>query len=448
MLSRNHPDRIQITFDDRRLVANAGLLLPATLARHLGLPELVQQRLDLGDAPGRANAGDKMMTLVASALAGGDCIDDADVLRTGGTACTLGGTVKAPSTLGTFLRSFRWGHVRQLDRVSRELLARAWQAGAGPGDGPLTIDLDSTICETYGLAKEGARHHGYTGKRGYHPLLAIAAGTGDVLMSRLREGRANTARGAAHFLRETVSRVRRAGASGQLTARADSGFYAHALVAACREMDVRFSITIRQHKKPAEPDRGDSRCRLDAGPLLDGRRRRCGADHLHPLRTEPGAAPVRLIVRRVKPTPGSQLALFATYSYHGFITDPGRRDPGTGGRPPPPRRDRERHSRPQVRRRSEPHAVRPLRRQRRLAGGTGDGPQPGPLDGADRSGRADRDHQDPSATVLLPGRTAHPLGTPPHPASATALALGNPVQSRPGTAASDSTPSLTAPVRN
>ena len=153
MLPRNHPDRIQITFDDRRLVANAGLLLPATLARHLGLPELVQQRLDLGDAPGRANTGDKMMTLVASALAGGDCIDDADVLRTGGTACTLGGTVKAPSTLGTFLRSFRWGHVRQLDRVSRELLARAWAAGAGPGDAPFTIDLDSTICETYGLAR-------------------------------------------------------------------------------------------------------------------------------------------------------------------------------------------------------------------------------------------------------------------------------------------------------
>ena len=117
MLPRNHPDRIQITFDDRRLVANAGLLLPATLARHLGLPELVRQRLDLGDAPGRANTSDKMMTLVASALAGGDCIDDADVLRTGGTASTLGGTVKAPSTLGTFLRSFRWGHVRQLDRV-------------------------------------------------------------------------------------------------------------------------------------------------------------------------------------------------------------------------------------------------------------------------------------------------------------------------------------------
>ena len=190
MLPRKHPDRIRIVFDDHRLVANAGLILLATLALRLGLPELVRQRLDLGNAPGRANTGDKMMTLVASALAGGDCIDDADVLRTGGTARALGGTVKAPSTLGTFLRSFRWGHVRQLDRVSRELLARAWAAGAGPSDAPFTIDLDSTICETYGLAKEGARHHGYTGKRGYHPLLAVAAGTGDVLMSRLREGRA------------------------------------------------------------------------------------------------------------------------------------------------------------------------------------------------------------------------------------------------------------------
>ena len=131
MLPRNHPDRIRIVFDDHRLVANAGLLLPATLAQHLGLGELVDHHLNLGSAPGRANAGDKMMTLVASALAGGDCIDDADALRAGGTAGVLDCRVKAPSTLGTFLRSFRWGHVRQLDRVSRELLARAWAAGAG-----------------------------------------------------------------------------------------------------------------------------------------------------------------------------------------------------------------------------------------------------------------------------------------------------------------------------
>ena len=283
MLPRSHPDGIHIAFDDHRLVNNAGLILPDTLAQHLGLPQLVQECLDLGDAPGRANTGDKMLTLVASALAGGDCIDDADVLRTGGTASALGCVVKAPSTLGIFLRSFRWGHVRQLDRVSRELLARAWAAGVGPGDGPLTIDLDFTICETYGLAKEGARHHGYTGQRGYHPLLAVAAGTGDVLMSRLREGRANTARGAAHFLRETVGRVRYGGARGQLTVRADRGFYAHALVAVCRAMHVRYSITIRQHAEPAEYHRGDTRGGLDADSLLDGRRRRRGGDHLHPL---------------------------------------------------------------------------------------------------------------------------------------------------------------------
>ena len=118
--------------------------------------------------------------------------------------------------------------------MSRELLARAWAAGAGPGDGPLTIDLDSTLCETYGRCKEGARRHGYTGQRGYHPILAVAAGTGDVLMARRREGRANTARGAAHFLRETVGRVRHAGATGPLIMRADRGFYTHAIVAACR----------------------------------------------------------------------------------------------------------------------------------------------------------------------------------------------------------------------
>ena len=96
------------------------------------------------------------MTLVASALADGDCIDDADALRSGITGRVLGCVVKAPSTLGTLPRSFRWDHARQL---GRQVLARAWSAGAGPGDGPLTIDIDSTICETYGLAKEGTRRH-------------------------------------------------------------------------------------------------------------------------------------------------------------------------------------------------------------------------------------------------------------------------------------------------
>jgi hypothetical protein len=321
MRSSHSLDRLDTAFDDDRLVADAGLLLPATLAHHLGLRELVEEHLDLGQAPGRANVGDKLLTLVASALAGGDCIDDADALRAGGTERVLGHVVKASSTLGTFLRSFRWGHVRQLDRVSRHLLGRAWAAGAGPGAAPFTIDLDSTICETYGLAKEGALHHGYTGVRGYHPLLAVAAGTGDILMARLREGRANTVRGAAHFLAETVGRVRSAGATGGLTMRADSGFYAAEVVAVCRRLDVRFSITLRMH--------GNMRARIEAIPeaawtpipyWIAG-----GADVAEigytPFADRKDAKPVRLIVRRVRPTPGSQLALFTLYDYHAFITD-------------------------------------------------------------------------------------------------------------------------------
>ena len=446
MLARNHPDRIRIAFDDHRLVANAGLLLPVTLAQHLGLREVVDSHVDLGDAPGRANPGDKLLTLVASALAGGDFIDDADVLRTGGTAGAIGCVVKAPSTLGTFLRSFRWGHVRQLDRVSRELLSRAWAAGAGPGEGPLTIDLDSTMCETYGLAKEGARHHGYTGQRGYHPLLAIAAGTGDVLMSRLREGRANTVRGAAHFLRETVGRVRHAGARGQLTVRADSGFYAHALVVVCREMDVRFSITIRQHARLRELIEAIPEEDWTPVPYWMDRGADVAETTYTPFQGEPEAAPVRLIVRRVKPTPGSQLALFASYSYHGFITD---RD----GETLELEADHRRHAEIENAIRDLKHGVglNHLPSGRFPANGAWLAVQVLAHNLARWTARIGLDEgvvttKTLPAALLLPGRTAHPLGPPPHFASATGLALGNPVHSRAGSIASPAIACLTAPT--
>ena len=151
--------------------------------------------------------------------------------------------------------------------------------------------------------------------------MAIATGTGDVLMARLRKGRANTARGAAHFLRETVGRVRHAGATGPLTLRADSGFYTHAIVAACHKMDVRFSIAIRQHQSvrniiEAIPEE-------DWTPIpywIEGAADVAETEYT-PFGSELDAAPVRLIVRRVKPTPGSQLALFTNYSYHAFVTD-------------------------------------------------------------------------------------------------------------------------------
>lgn len=310
-------DRLDVTFDDERLVANAGLVLPATLAQHLGLRELFDEHVDLGDAAGRANVGHKAMTLVHSALAGGDSIDDADVLRSGDTGAVLGHGVLAPSTLGTFLRSFSWGHARQLDKVAGELLGRAWAAGAGPGSTPVTIDVDSTICETYGLAKQGGVF-GHTKVRGYHPLVAAVAGAGEVVHSRLRGGNANSGRGAAGFLTETFNRVRAAGASGPLTLRADSGFYNHKVVDVCARADVRFSITTKMSKGLRTRIEAIDEDRWTPIPyFLDG------ADVAETTYRPFGAKgrDCRLIVRRVRPTPGSQLALFVEFSYHAFITD-------------------------------------------------------------------------------------------------------------------------------
>ena len=137
------------------------------------------------------------MSLVHGMLAGADSIDDMNVLRAGSTGMVLGHRVMAPSTLGTFLRAFTFGHVRQLDRVLDQTLARAWAAGAGPGDGlPLVIDIDSFVGEVHGYQKEGAGY-GYTSKLGYHPILAVRADTGEVLHIRNRKGKANTQRGAA-----------------------------------------------------------------------------------------------------------------------------------------------------------------------------------------------------------------------------------------------------------
>jgi Transposase DDE domain group 1 len=317
MRSLHTLDRLDVIFDDEHLVADAGLVLPATLAQHLELRELIDDSVDLGDAPGRANVGHKAMTLIHSALAGGDCIDDADALRAGDTEAVLGHGVLAPSTLGTFLRSFTWGHARQLDRASGELLARAWMAGAGPDDEPVTIDVDSTICETYGLAKQGGVF-GHTKVRGYHPLLAAIAGTGDVVHTRLRGGNANSGRGGGGFLTETFNRIRAAGATGPVTLRADSGFYARRVVDACRNADARFSITVKLSKglRQVIAEIPEDAWRaipyfLDGADVAETTYRAFG-------KTQPE---LRLIVRRVRPTPGTQLALFVEFSYHAFITD-------------------------------------------------------------------------------------------------------------------------------
>jgi hypothetical protein len=147
-------DQVEIVFDDEHAVAGAGLLLPATLAERLGIEQVTDQLVDLGDRPGAARPGRKLLTLVHALVAGGDCIDDVEVLRCGSTASVLGHRVMAASTVGTFLRAFTFGHARQLDQVTGEILTRAWAAGAGPADGPLTVDVDSTICEVHGHHKQ------------------------------------------------------------------------------------------------------------------------------------------------------------------------------------------------------------------------------------------------------------------------------------------------------
>jgi hypothetical protein len=303
-------DRVDVAFDDERAVASAGLLLPATLAERLGIEQVTDELVGLGDRPGAARPGRKLLTLVHAMVAGGDCIDDVELLRCGSTASVLGHRVMAASTVGTFLRAFTFGHVRQLDKVTGEVLARAWAAGAGPGEGPLVVDVDSTICEVHGYHKQGACY-GYTRTLGYHPLLATRADTGEVLHARLRKGAANTARGIARFVEELVARLRRAGASGELTLRMDSGFWSAKLIQRLRSQQVRYSITVRQTKTVRA-----AIAAIAEQAWVDIAYQPGGVAQV----AEVGFKGDRLIVRRVRNL-GDQAQLFATWRYHAFVTD-------------------------------------------------------------------------------------------------------------------------------
>ncbi len=185
-------DGVRVEFDDERVVADAGIALVATLAGRLGIEALAGRLVRLRrDLPGAANAGRKVMALLFAMVVGADSIDDCDVLRAGRTRRLLGGWLPAPSTLGTFLRAFTFGHVRQLDALLGQALERAWKAGAGPGDDRLIVDVDSFVGEVCGRLKQGAAY-GYTHLLGYHPILATRADTRETLHIRLRKGSANT----------------------------------------------------------------------------------------------------------------------------------------------------------------------------------------------------------------------------------------------------------------
>jgi hypothetical protein len=305
-------DSVKVQFDEQRLVSDAGLLVTATLAQRLGIEELVNESVWLDSRlPGASLPGRKVMSLVHGMLAGADSIDDMNVLRAGSTGLVLGHRVMAPSTLGTFLRAFTFGHVRQLDRVLDVALARAWQAGAGPGGGPLVIDIDSFIGEVCSEQKQGAGY-GYTKKLGYHPILAVRSDTGEVLHIRNRKGKANTQRGVARFVDELLARVRRAGHHGPIIIRADSGFENHQLMTVLHARGIKFSIGVKQSptiKKliaeiPEEnwvtiedyPETGEAQI---AQTTLKG---------------------FRLIVRRTRLV-GAQAELFPDWRYHAFATN-------------------------------------------------------------------------------------------------------------------------------
>ena len=266
------------------------------------------------------------------------------------------------------------------------------------------------------MAKEGAQRHNYAGQRGYHPLFAIAAGTGDMLMARRRPSRANTARGTAHFLRETISRVRYAGATGPLTMRADRGFYTHPIVAACRDKSVRFSITVRQHQSLRNLIEAIPEAEWTPIPYWMEGAADVAETSYTPFASEPNAASVRLIVRRVKPTPGSQLALFADYSYHAFITD---REGDTLDL----EADHRRHARSRMPSAISSTAWASTTCLRDVSPPTPPGwPYKSwhatcPVDHTHRPGRASDHHQDPPATYLLPSRTHHQQRAPSHLAS-------------------------------
>ncbi len=313
-------DRIEVIFDDETLVADAGLIVPATLMVRLGLEAVVNQMVRLVGRVGGALPGRKVLTLVAAILAGGSHIDHANKLRAGATGEVLPFRVMAPSTLGTFLRAFSFGHVRQLDRVIAETISRAWSLGAGPGSAPVTIDLDSTICEVHGKAKHGAAY-GYTKTFGYHPILATRAGTGEVLHARLRQG--SSQRGHKRFVEELIARVRRGGATGTLTVRADSGFFSWELIKTLNRLGVAWSITVNLNPSVrraiaaigdddwidiAYPDGGQAQV-AETTYVTGGGTTKRSERH------------VRLVVRRSRLTDPAQAQLWPDWRHHAFITN-------------------------------------------------------------------------------------------------------------------------------
>jgi len=338
-------------FDDPNLVGSAGLVPTLRLAESAGLYDLLAEHLSV-DSPNRdAKAG----CVIAGMLAGADSIDDLDLLRHGAMRRLFGG-VRAPSTLGTYLRSFTHGHVQQLDAVSSRLLAGLAQkapgllAGGGP-DGIAFLDVDDSIREVHGHAKQAAAY-GYTGVRGLNfqiaalstPLVAPV-----VAAARLRKGNIASHKGSGRLLTQAITTSRRAGVAGQIMARADSAHFCHGFVSAALRAKVWFSVTVRMNNKIRAAIAGipgDAWTAIQyPHAIWEADDHAPGGGHwvsdaevaqttvtVFTSRRKSEHVSCRLVVRRVKRlnpvaptgqgTPGSvQEELFAAYRHHGFITN-------------------------------------------------------------------------------------------------------------------------------
>ena len=323
-------------FDDPNLVSCAGLAPVLHLAERAGLHRLVGEHVEIS-TPGGVNAHLKVPALVAGMVAGADSIDDMALLRHGGMDRLFAG-VRAPSTLGTFLRAFTFGHVRQLDAVASRLLVNlTGHTPLLPGADELAyVDVDDTVRQTYGYAKQGAGR-GYSGVKGLNALIAVVSTPSSapvIAAARLRKGSTNSARGAARLVADALITAAKAGASGLRVLRADSAFYNHEVIAAAGRQGARFSITARQDpairraiagidpdawttiKYPnAVFDEDQQRWISDAEVAeiaYTAFRSRAKADHIH----------ARLIVRRVPDlNPANQSELFTAYRYHAVFTN-------------------------------------------------------------------------------------------------------------------------------
>ena len=308
-----------------------------------------------------------------------------------GAAASTPFEVMAPSTEGTFLRSFTFGHVRQLDKALESAQMRAWSVGAAPAVAELTVDLDSTVCEVCGKAKQGACY-AHSGVLGYHPLVAVRADTGEVLHSRMRSG--SSQRGQEHFAREALARVRRLAADASVTVRADSGFFSYDMIAAIAAHGASYSITIPQNAKvkAANEAIGDdawkaiaytrgAEAQVAETTIEPGRR----GDKL-PRGDDGEAAKLRLVTRRSRVL-GAQGELWPRLALPQLRHRQSRpRHQSSRRLPPKPRHRRARHQRPQRRLRAQPLPLRTVLRQRRLARLLRARAQPRPLDGPPRPG--------------------------------------------------------------